>query len=141
MVALARCGLMMLLLGSWAACVGIKPEPSADGGAPGPDASSAEDTRTTTPDASAAPRSCRDIRVCVFACGADQGCAARCESSAPAVARLLHEQSQMCSLRVCPEQDIECRCDQECHGGGACTDLVDECDEAISDPFCDGPCH
>jgi len=83
---------------------------------------------------------CRDIRDCVFRCGQDSACAARCASAAPQAARALFDQAQMCSRQACPEQDVECRCMEECLGG-TCTQVVDECDEATSDLFCDGPCH
>jgi hypothetical protein len=95
-----------------------------------------------TPDAvAAAPISCREIRVCIYACGTDNGCAARCVSSAPTAARALYQQAQACSAGACDQGDIACRCEQECDATGSCYDIVNECDEAVSDPFCDGPCH
>ena len=83
---------------------------------------------------------CRDIRDCVYKCGQNTACAASCVSVAPQAARTLYDQARMCSQQACPEQDIECRCMEECLGG-TCTQIVDECDEATSDLFCDGPCH
>jgi len=106
-------------------------------------ASAAADTMATvTPDApAAAPTTCREIRICIFNCREDAACAGRCVSSAPQAARALFNQAKSCSDNACPTQEPDCRCIEECHGGGMCTEVVDECDEAISDPFCDGPCH
>lgn len=124
-------GLALALLIS--ACVRIEDDRKKDA-APMLDAQPAPDSRIS-------PRSCREIRNCVFDCGEAVECAALCVSSAPAVARAQYNQAQMCSAQVCPTQDIECRCAEECFIGGNCQQIVDECDEASSDRFCDGPCH
>ena len=87
--------------------------------------------------ATTAPTDCRGILVCVFACGQDAACASRCASTAPADARTLYDKIRACSVKSCPTQDISCRCDNECYGGGDCTDLVDECDMSNPDKFCD----
>jgi hypothetical protein len=100
------------------------------GGGGGKDATAAADAITT----------CRDIRECVFKCGKDSACAASCVAVAPQAARAQYDQARMCSMGVCSEQDIDCRCMEECLGG-TCTQIFDECDEAMSDSFCDGPCH
>jgi hypothetical protein len=124
-------------------CVSVKTSDNSGGkdAAPaGLDAVAAPDSRA--PDAVAAgPKTCREIRICVFNCREDAACASRCASTAAGPARAQYQQAQMCSLQACPNQDPDCRCNEECHGGGACTVAVDECDEAVSDPFCDGPCH
>jgi hypothetical protein len=134
----------------WAAstCVSVPPEDR--GNSSTPDAARADAGKPTdgakTPDlasaeAPIAPTTCREIRVCVYDCGEDLDCAARCASSATTAARALYQQGRACSMQACPDQDVECRCDQECHGLGQCTDIFDECDDAASDPFCDHPCH
>jgi hypothetical protein len=92
-------------------------------------------------DAMAAPKTCRDIRVCLFNCGTDMNCAAQCVSLAPPAARMQYQDIHSCSTAACPQQDEDCRCNQECLAGGQCSDLVDVCDEAISDPWCDVKCH
>jgi hypothetical protein len=92
-------------------------------------------------DAMGPPASCRDIRVCIYNCAEDQQCAKNCVSAAPAAARGQFNDAQECSTNACPTQDADCRCTEECLGGGRCSELVDECDEAISDPFCDIRCH
>jgi hypothetical protein len=121
--------------------IGAEPDAARAGGDAGksPDAAGSADIASA--DAASAPTTCREIRVCVYDCGQDMDCAARCASSATAAARALYQQGRTCSMQACPDQDIECRCDQECHGLGLCTDLFDECDQAASDPFCDFPCH
>jgi hypothetical protein len=135
--------LLILLFGASAGpgCVKVIDERADGGAAPTSDGAPSADAGAGVPDAFQAPTSCREIRSCAFQCGEDRTCAARCVSTAPSAARQLYDQAQACSQQVCPTQDIECRCDQECFGGGACHEIVDECDEAISDPFCDGPCH
>jgi len=106
------------------------------------DATTKEDAASSAADAmAAAPTTCREIRICIFNCREDAACAGRCVSSAPQAARALFNQAKSCSENACPTQEPDCRCVEECHGGGMCTEVVDECDEAISDPFCDGPCH
>jgi hypothetical protein len=87
--------------------------------------------------ASMPPKDCRGLRNCVDACGTDKTCAMRCVSTAPAADQALYKMIQMCSLQACPTQDQSCRCDNECFGGGQCTDLVDQCDMADPDAFCD----
>jgi hypothetical protein len=92
-------------------------------------------------DAPPTPTSCQSIRSCVYACRNDATCAAHCLSSAPAAARQQWQQGNSCSMQACPNQDdIDCRCMAECLGGD-CTQVVDECDNAASDPFCDEQCH
>jgi hypothetical protein len=88
--------------------------------------------------ASMPPKSCRDIRNCVEACDADKACAMRCVSTAPTAAQSLYQMVTMCSAQACPKQDMSCRCDQECFGGGACMDVVDQCNNSAEpDNFCD----
>jgi hypothetical protein len=84
-----------------------------------------------------APKDCRGLRNCVDACDKDTACAMRCVSSAPATARDLYMMIQTCSKMACPQQDLSCRCDNECFGGGQCTELVDKCNGADPDNFCD----
>lgn len=117
------------------ACVPIEDNRKRDAAPPAPDG------QVATPDAQTAPRSCRDIRNCVQDCGENAACASACVSTAPGVARQQFNEAQMCSLGVCEAQDIECRCREECYEGGTCYQIVEECDEAASDKFCDGPCH
>jgi hypothetical protein len=83
------------------------------------------------------PVDCKGIRDCVFTCDKDTACAGRCVSSAPMAARTLYEMIRTCSVRECPTQDTSCRCDHECYGGGECSDMVEQCDEAGPDLFCD----
>jgi hypothetical protein len=142
----------VMALGLWAACVG-KQSSSADAGikaphrdgaaiadgAPGADAAGALDE--TSADAPPTPTSCQTLRSCVYACRTDMVCVARCIASAPAAARQQYDQANTCSLQACPGGDIDCRCMAECLGGGDCTQVVDECDNAASDPFCDMQCH
>jgi hypothetical protein len=125
----------------FAALLGCVPIEQKKDAAPPRDGPRAADVAMSAPDAQASPANCQQIRNCVFRCQGDTACADRCVSSAPGPARQLYNTAQMCSRSVCAPDDIECRCAQECHGGGACTEIVDECDEAISDLFCDGPCH
>jgi hypothetical protein len=96
---------------------------------------------TDGPDAAPA-LDCRGIRNCVHACGSDVPCTMRCLSSASAVARAYYEKIPSCSAQACPSQDVVCRCEAECHPAGVCADLVDTCDLANPDDFCDpmGPC-
>jgi len=94
------------------------------------------------PDAMAEPpKSCRDIRVCIHNCVQDMSCASKCVSSAPAAARQQYEEILACSKGPCPTQEEDCRCTEECFNGGQCFDLVDACDEGVSDPWCDVRCH
>jgi hypothetical protein len=139
MVRTVGCAIAVLALGAWLGCVKVDDAKKADGSAPHLDAAAgAEAGRDAT---AAPPTTCREIRVCLYGCGADPACAARCQSSAPARARQQYDEAHACSLRVCPNQEPDCRCIEECLGGGTCSQLVDECDEAVSDPFCDVRCH
>jgi hypothetical protein len=135
-------GLALGALVALCACVAIQDTRKKDaGGGGGGGSGGAADARAGTPDVQAAPQTCREIRNCRFDCGEDPDCAARCFSAAPGVARAQFSEAQMCSAQVCPTQDTECRCAEECFTGGNCQQIVDECDEASSDKFCDGPCH
>jgi hypothetical protein len=87
--------------------------------------------------AGVAPKDCRSLLNCIHACDKDKTCAGKCVSSAPAAAQSLYKMIQMCSLRACPDQDLSCRCENECQGGGQCADMVDECDQGNPDDFCD----
>jgi hypothetical protein len=111
------------------------------GGGPGSGGTPGSGGSKGTPDASptaVAPTDCRGILVCVFACGTDTACAARCASQAPAAAQALYKQIRDCSGKACPDQtDIACRCENECYAGGQCSELVDQCDDADPDMFCD----
>jgi hypothetical protein len=94
-----------------------------------------------SPDAPAVPTSCRTIRICIYACGKDSACAAGCVSSAPGPARQQYNDAHSCSVQACPNQDdISCRCSQECIDG-SCVPMFDDCDQGASDPFCDMECH
>jgi hypothetical protein len=96
---------------------------------------------SATPDAAAGPpKTCRDIRVCIHNCGQDMGCAGKCVSMAPTTVRQQYQEIQACSMGACPQQDEPCRCEAECLGG-MCSDLVDVCDDAVADPWCDVRCH
>jgi hypothetical protein len=134
----------VLALGLWAACVSNQASPDAasghhDGAAA---ADSAGPDVTPVADAPPTPTSCQTLRSCVYACRTDKACVARCIASAPAAARQQYDQANACSLQACPNQDdIDCRCNAECLGGGECTQVVDECDNSASDPFCDTQCH
>jgi hypothetical protein len=106
----------------------------ADSGAPVVDSQAAADAPPT-------PTNCQTIRSCVYACRDDAACAARCVSGAPMAARQQWQQANACSMQACPNQaDVDCRCMAECLGGD-CTQVVDVCDDAASDPFCDMQCH
>jgi hypothetical protein len=141
---MVRCSLAMALVLGIAVLGCVKDEGAGkDGSATSKaDATIKEDAASSAADAMAAPpTTCREIRICIFNCREDAACAGRCVSSAPQAARALFNQAKSCSENACPTQEPDCRCIEECHGGGMCTEVVDECDEAISDPFCDGPCH
>jgi hypothetical protein len=114
---------------------------SGGGSGGGGSGGAGSDASTPAADAMGPPASCRDIRVCIYNCAEDMNCAKNCVSVAPSAARAQFNDAQECSLNACPNQDPDCRCTEECLGGGACAEIVDECDEAISDPFCDIRCH
>jgi hypothetical protein len=109
------------------------------GGAPG--TGTGGNPAAGPPDAggvSAKPTDCRSLLVCVDSCRADAACAGRCIAAAPADAQALYKKIHDCSLKACPDQTMtDCRCENECYGGGECTDLVDECDMSTPDFFCD----
>jgi len=132
-------GLAATLVWGSLALACIKVPSRADGGSPTADAGRSDGKAPA--DAAPIPTSCREIRVCVYACGQDKTCADRCAAGAPAAARAKYMMARSCSLQQCPDEDVICRCNEECYFGGVCYDLVDECDEGVSDPFCDIPCH
>jgi hypothetical protein len=105
------------------------------GGAGG--SSGAGGSRMDAGPAAMAPRDCRGLRNCVDACASDSACAMRCVSTAPAVAQALYQMVRTCSMQACPTQEVSCRCDHECYGGGQCESLVEQCDLADPDTFCD----
>jgi hypothetical protein len=121
------------------------PVASADGGMlradaePEPDPQIPDAAPRPVPDAGP-PMSCVDIRNCIVRCDADGACAQRCVDQAPAAARSLHQRAVACSLEGCAADDINCRCERECYGGGACIDVVDECRAFTEDLFCDELC-
>jgi hypothetical protein len=88
------------------------------------------------------PGSCVEIRNCIVRCETDATCAQRCVDQAPAAARAGHQAIGTCSRGVCQPTDINCRCEQECQGGGTCFDLVEECrgPGLAEDVFCDELC-
>jgi hypothetical protein len=88
------------------------------------------------PAAAMPPKDCRGLRNCIHACDKDTTCATRCVSTAPAAARALHEMIRACSAQACPDQDISCRCEQECQGGGLCAEMVDLCNDGDPDDYC-----
>jgi hypothetical protein len=108
-----------------------EPEPSPD-----PDAAP-----RPVPDAGP-PMSCVAIRNCIVRCETDTTCAQRCVDQAAMSARTTYQRVVTCSRGVCAADDINCRCEQECQGGGACLDLVDECrgPSLGDDTFCDELC-
>jgi hypothetical protein len=88
------------------------------------------------------PRDCLGLRECVYACARDTACAARCVSGAPRAAQDLYNMIRTCSLANCPlmpdgTQDVACRCENECYGGGPCSDMVTQCLGDKTDTFCD----
>lgn len=87
--------------------------------------------------ASTIPRDCRGLLNCVHACGTDTTCAMRCVSTAPAADQALYRMIRTCSMQACPAQDQSCRCEHECFGGGQCSTLVEQCNLADPDTFCD----
>jgi hypothetical protein len=150
-----RCVLVMALVFGIGGCVSDQTKKGNQGGASGQGGGSGRGGGSgqgggaptggaagSAPDAmAAAPTTCREIRVCIFNCADDKGCASRCVSTAPAAARQKYDEAHTCILSACPDQDEDCRCNQECFAGGTCTDLVDTCDDAVSDPLCDVKCH
>jgi hypothetical protein len=153
-----RCALALVVAFAISACVSdttkgnqggtsgsVSGGSSGTGGSRGGDtggSSGADSGAATTPDAMAGPpKSCRDVRVCIHNCGQDMTCAGKCVSTAPPAIRQQYEEIQACSMGACPQQDEPCRCDQECFSGGMCADLVETCDDAVSDPWCDVRCH
>jgi hypothetical protein len=67
-------------------------------------------------------------------------CARLCVDQAAATARTEYQTVSACSRRVCPTGDLNCRCEQECQGGGECLDIVDQCRQFGEDLFCDELC-
>ena len=144
MVRSVRCALAMALAFALAGCVSDanKGNQGGSGGSNDSGATSGADSGgSTTPDAMGPVMSCRDVRVCIHNCGQDMTCAGKCVSTAPPAIRQQYEQIQACSMMACSQQDEPCRCDQECFAGGQCFDLVEDCDDAVSDPWCDVRCH
>jgi hypothetical protein len=149
-----RCALVLALVFGVSSCVSDKMGGAATGGSGGGagggggqsgaagTAGSADAGNAPSPDAMMGPpASCRDVRVCIHNCGQDKACADKCVSTAPAKIRQQYQEILTCSMAACPGQDEPCRCDQECFNDGQCFELVDACDEAVSDPWCDVRCH
>jgi hypothetical protein len=104
------------------------------GGLPSPDGGRA--------DRPMMPKTCRDIRSCLWGCNTDMACQMYCISSAPMAAQNAYKDVQACSKAACPKQDADCRCQEECFAGGSCFDLIDaDCDMGGSDDYCDEECH
>ncbi len=150
-------GIAIALLAVWlAAGCAESAGPGPDGAPSGLDATaSASDAGTRPTDAEpepepdAAPRplpdaapatSCAGIRNCIVRCQLDTTCAQRCVDQAAAPARTGYQQIVTCSRQVCAADDINCRCERECQGGGECLDLVDGCRGVEEDLFCDELC-
>jgi hypothetical protein len=93
-----------------------------------------------TPDALPSPRTCEELRYCVYQCGLDRDCVSRCGAFADPAAISRYQTVARCSLDVCPEQDVQCRCNAEC-GLGPCLDLVDGCVGRSPDRFCANACR
>jgi hypothetical protein len=104
----------------------------AAGGSSGTGGSRMDASPAATP-----PRDCRGLRNCIDACATDSACAMLCVSTAPAAAQALYQMIRTCSMQACPTQEQSCRCDHECYGGGQCESLVQQCDLADPDTFCD----
>jgi hypothetical protein len=145
--------LAVLALVSWAGCMAKEATPAPDAAARHKDAAAMRDGThpgdvaafvdddAAVGDAPPTPTNCQTLRSCIYACRADTACAAHCLATAPAAARQQYDQANACSTQACPNRDdIDCRCMAECLGG-ECTQIVDECDDAASDPFCDMQCH
>jgi hypothetical protein len=153
-----RCALAMTLLFALAGCAsndktgntggkagnqgGSAGNQGGSGGSKDGSAGTEADTGNVTPDAlSGPPKTCREVRVCIHGCGDDKACADKCVSTAPTAIRQQYQEIQACSMSACPTQEEACKCEQECFNMGQCFDLVDACDEGVSDPWCDVRCH
>jgi hypothetical protein len=144
----ARCTFATVLVFGFlfGGCVSTKADDHSDGAAAPHDGAARSDGAVAdgagpSADAMAPPTTCREIRICIYRCGQDKACATACASAAPTAARAKFSEVQSCSQGACPDGDAVCRCMEECYVGGMCTDVVDDCDEAVSDPFCDILCH
>jgi hypothetical protein len=140
-----HCVLALALVLGGSACVSDQKNGGPQGGTSGQDGAPVVKADTgTSPvmDAmAAAPKTCQEVRICLHNCGNDMTCAGKCVSSAPTAIRQQYQEIQACSMMACPSQDEPCRCEQECFNMGQCFELVDACDEALSDPWCDVRCH
>jgi hypothetical protein len=92
------------------------------------------------PDADPSPQTCEELRYCVYRCGPDRNCVSRCGVFAEPAAISRYQTVTRCSLDVCPDQDVQCRCNAEC-GLGPCLDLVDGCAGRSPDRFCASACR
>jgi hypothetical protein len=138
--------LALVAAGAIAASCGESPAPTP---ASGSDAAPADADPEPEPDAAlrpiadaGPPTSCVAIRNCLVRCQADSACAQRCVDGASAPARTQYQSVVTCSRRVCATDDMNCRCEQECQGGGECLEIVDGCrgPELAEDLFCDELC-
>ncbi len=108
--------------------------------------SSPESTAAKTPDAAprmtvAAPVSCVQIRRCQQLCKSEKACESTCVAGAPAEAQVKLKAVNACSMKVCPQNDITCRCGVECMMPSDCADLLDQCTDGLEDPFCAAYCR
>jgi hypothetical protein len=116
------------------------PPPGPDASVPEPDPDPEPDAAALAPMDAGPPLTCVAIRNCVARCQADNACAQRCVTEAAAPARTSYEKVVICSRQACATAEIECRCEEECQGGGMCVDIVDECRAPGEDLFCDQLC-
>ena len=82
------------------------------------------------------PYSCLMVRNCIYLCDRDPACEQRCVDRADDAGRALYDQLVACSIQACPAQDIDCRCTEECFGGGGCLDAFDQCTQSLQEGFC-----
>lgn len=129
---------LLLLVVAGAACASRdsgRDASAGDAGASGTDGARSADRPPR-------PTTCQNIRDCLYWCGKeDRACAEYCVSSAPMAAQTNYRAVQTCSDKQCAADDEDCRCMHECFNDGACFDVVDTCDDGLSDLICNELCH
>lgn len=134
--------LPLALLGLLSSCVPRKEAEHPDGGdKTSSDGPAAAVDRHAAVDFPPAPKTCGELRSCIYACGDSAACLSHCMTTAPAAAVKVNATVDACSKQACPQGDVLCRCDAECFFPGPCVDALGQCTEGASDQFCDIQCH
>jgi hypothetical protein len=148
----ARTALAAALIAALASgCTSDSPPPAADAaprsatdsatpGAPDTAAAGTPDTAAPMPDA--APSTCAEAEVCIFACMGDASCEQGCHAKLPSQAQTLFTAMVSCRTSHCADpSDFTCRCETECYSDGACNDAHEACMDGLTDPWCEMLCH